>query len=201
MKRISVLQTLVISLFGVLTFADHAQALVGPPAVGPIVVGIGLVNVFIAIFFFVCFPVALVGVVMRLLGYKKEGNGIGWKWNLKEAFLRFLKYLLYHAALFGGWLLTLSFIDWQTFTGSMGPGRYDNSLLAGSLALIAGQYFLFAFYTLLWAAVGPYMVYYWRNLRKIPTFKPSLGAHVRLALWNVIIFVAVGGLVYLLGRL
>lgn len=194
MNILSLLAVPVIFVGNFLAFSElaHAQNLVAPGV--PIVAfaGIGILQIFIALFLFLFIPIAFIGMILRLLGFKKEGEGEGWRWNLKQALSRFLKYLLYHIGLFGLWLIIL-----QGLTGSsyITPNRYgygaQNPLQSAQL-LINGYLILFLIYAVAWAFIGPYLVFLWHKMRGKPTFKPSLGSHGRLALWNIFIFFGVG---------
>lgn len=194
MKILSLLLALVIFLgnFILLSGSAHAQDLFAPGIVAPIAfAGIGILQIFIALFLFLFIPIAFIGMILRLLGFKKEGEGEGWRWNLKQAFSRFLKYLLYHVGIFGLWLIIL-----QGLTGSsyITPNRYGygRNLLDSTQLLISGYLILFLIYSIAWAFAGPYFVYLWHKMRGKLTFKPSFGSHARLALWNIFIFFAVG---------
>ena len=104
MKILTLLSALVIFLGNLLVFSElaHAQDFMAPGIAAPLVfAGIGMLQIFIALFLFLFIPIAFIGMILRLLGFKKEGEGEGWRWNLKQAFSRFLKYLLYHIGLFG----------------------------------------------------------------------------------------------------
>ena len=178
----------------------HAQGLVAPGiAAIPVFAGIGILQIFIALFLFLFIPIALIGMILRLLGFKKEGEGEGWRWNLKQAFSRFLKYLLYHVGLFGLWLIIL-----QALTGSpyITPNRYGygQNPFESTQLLINGYLILFLIYAVACAFLGPYIVYLGHKMRGKPTFKPSLGSHGRLALWNIFIFFSVGFALQILFR-
>lgn len=194
MNILSLLAVPVIFVGNLLAFSElaHAQGFMAPGLVAPVFVGIGILQIFIALFLFLFIPIAFIGMILRLLGFKKEGEGEGWRWNLKQAFSRFLKYLLYYVGLFGLWLVIL-----QGLTGSsyITPNRYgygaQNPLQSAQL-LINGYLILFLIYAIAWAFIGPYLVYLWHKMRDKPTFKPSFGSHARLALWNIFIFFGVG---------
>lgn len=200
MNILSLLSVLVIFLGNILVFPGLAHAqnnnnLVFAPEIAAFA-GIGILQIFIALFLFLFIPIAFIGMILRLLGFKKEGEGEGWRWNLKQALFRFLKYLLYHIGLFGLWLIIL-----QDLTGSsyIDPDPYgygaQNPLQSAQLlinVLINGYLILFLIYAIAWAFVGPYIVYLWHKMRGKPTFKPSFGSHGRLALWNILIFFGAG---------
>ena len=194
MNILSLLSVLVIFLGNILVFPGLAHAqnnFIAAPGIAAFA-GIGILQIFIALFLFLFIPIAFIGMILRLLGFKKEGEGEGWRWNLKQAFSRFLKYLLYHVGLFGLWLIIL-----QGLTGSsyITPDRYgygaQNPLQSAQL-LINGYLILFLIYAVAWAFIGPYIVYLWHKMSGKPTFKPSLGSHGRLVLWNILIFFGVG---------
>lgn len=188
MKSLSLLAVLVIFLASLAALPGSANALVAAEVAGlPIMAGIGLLQIFILFFLFLFIPIAFIGMILRLLGFKKEGEGEGWRWNLKQALFRFVKYLLYHAGLFGLWFIFLKIAVGDYFIYA---SRYDyrGDLFELSPSLIGGHLFLFLIYAIAWAFIGPYVIYFWHQLNKTPTFKPSLGSHIRLALWNVFLF-------------
>ena len=193
MKILSLLSALVIFVGSVLMTVGsaHAQNLVAPAVPLVAFAGIGILQIFIALFLFLFIPIAFIGMILRLLGFKKEGEGEGWRWNIKQAFSRFLKYLLYHIGLFGLWLIIL-----QALTGSsyITPNHYGygQNLFESTQLFINGYLILFLIYAVAWAFLGPYIAYFWHKMRGKPTFKPSLGSHGRLALWNIFIFFSVG---------
>lgn len=196
MNILSLLAVPVIFVGNFLMFSElaHAQNFVAPGVPSLVAfAGIGILQIFIVLFLFLFIPIAFIGMILRLLGFKKEGEGEGWRWNLKQAFSRFLKYLLYHVGLFGLWLIIL-----QCLTGSsyITPNRYgyggaQNPLQSAQL-FINGYLILFLIYAVAWAFIGPYLVYLWHKMRGKPTFKPSLGSHGRLVPWNILIFFGVG---------
>lgn len=187
MKSLSLLAIFVIFLASLQWFPGSANALVAAEVAGlPIMAGIGLLQIFIILFLFLFIPIAFIGMILRLLGFKKEGKGEGWRWNLKQALFRFVKYFLYHIGLFGLWFIILGIAtDGYTYF-------YYTDLSKPYLSLTGGYLITFLIYAIVWSLVGPYLVYLWHQLRKTPTFKPSLGLCIRLALWNVFIFLGAG---------
>ena len=188
MKILSLLSALVIFLSA---GSAHAQDIMAPGLIAPVFAGIGVLQIFIALFLFLFIPIAFIGMILRLLGFKKEGEGEGWRWNLKQAFSRFLKYLLYHVGLFGLWLIILQGLMGSSY---ITPNRYGygQNPLESTQLFINGYLILFLIYAVIWAFLDPYLVYLWHKMRGKPTFKPSLGSHIRLALWNIFIFFSVG---------
>lgn len=190
MKSLSFLAVFVIFLASLTVFPGSADALVGPSEAGlaamPIMAGIGLLQIFIILFLFLFIPIAFIGMILRLLGFRKEGKGGGWRWNLKQSLFRFVKYLLYHVGLFGLWFIILGI----TMDGYI--DFYYTDLSESYLLFTGGYLITFLIYAIVWSLVGPYLVYLWHQLRGIPTFKPSLGLYIRLALWNIFIFFCAG---------
>jgi hypothetical protein len=194
MKILSLLSALAIfsgSFFVLFDLAQAQEGIMAPGLVAPVFVGIGIFQIFIILFLFLFIPIAFIGMILRLLGFKKVGEGEGWRWNLKQTLSRFLTYLLYHVSLFGLWLIVL-----RSLTGSsrIFPNRYGygNNFLESTQLLIGGYLILFLIYSVVWAFAGPYFIYFWHKMQGKPTFKPSFGSHIRLALWNIFIFFAVG---------
>ena len=144
--------------------------------VAPVYTGIGILQVFTTLFLFFCIPVALFGMILRLLGFTKEGEGEGegWRWNVVQAIARFFNYLVYHTVMFGGWFFFL--------------------ILTGVSYMRAGNLFIdrhlvfFSVYVVVCALVGPYVVYLLRKRGNIETIRPGVWLYVRLLLWNIFIF-------------
>lgn len=189
MRILAFLGAFVIFSASYLVLPGSASALTGQNLAGvAVMAGIGLLQIFIILFLFLFIPIAFIGMILRLLGFKKEGKGESWRWNLKQALFRFAKYFLYHAGLFGLWFIFLIIL-----TGSSDlriDDHYDP--WDPALFLINGHLLTFLIYAFTWASVGPYIVYFWNQWRKTPTFKPSLGSYIRLALWNIFIFLVAG---------
>jgi hypothetical protein len=151
-------------LLTILLLPLQAEAIV---AIVPLAT-VTVVQVFVMIFLFILIPAALLGVIIRLLGGKKDARG---KWQISFSNLAstFIVYLLYHSVLIGGLLV---------FVGA--PTKQGEASIFSTPILIA---FL---YIVLVSIFGPYITYFIRKIRYRNVFRPSLGLHVRLLIWNIL---------------
>jgi hypothetical protein len=170
-------------IIGILLIPSHAALAL----VIPLIAGIPLLNLFGLLFLFLFVPLALIGFILRLFGFKKNKSGKGWRFNLRDAFLRLLGYLLYHSSLFGIW-----FVIYYALTGnSYAVGRY-------SYLTIDEAPFLLYIYLALFALVWPYCIYLGLRLIGRKKIRPSITSHIVLFIWNFIIFYIVERMLWIL---
>ncbi|MBI4086757.1 hypothetical protein HY416_02110 [Candidatus Kaiserbacteria bacterium] len=136
---------------------------------------VSLVEVFMAVLLFVLIPASLAGIIIRLLGGRRDGVG-QWRITFGALVGVFLKYLSYHALLLAGSLAIFGF-------SRSTPGHDFFAVDTGvSVALIV--------YLAALAVFAPYVVYGVRRLRDARARAPSAGLHLRLFVWNIVCVLA-----------
>jgi len=191
-KFIITLSTVFVFNFLIYSQANAIVVPVGPW--GGAVASIALGEAITMIALFLCVPIALGGFILRLLGFQKEGDGSGWQWHFKQAFVKLFRYFIYHFLLFAGLVLIAKILQssqeygYRSYIYTSNP---FNLLLSYATSNIINLIKIILFPTIL-AVLWTYLVYRVRKNFNPLVIPPSIGSYLRLIFWNfLIIFVAI----------
>ncbi len=148
----------------------------------PVILSVSLFQLIVVLFLFLFVPVSLFGGLIRLIGYRYQGDGT-WRLDLGRLLLNIAKYLIYHLLLFGHWFGLLKLITSKAYL-TLDPNNFSHT----TPFLLGNQLWLFGLYVLMWVVIIPNLVYWWKTRRGKIVFKPSLGVYSRLLVWNIAIF-------------
>lgn len=136
-----------------------------------------IIQIFVFILVLVIIPGSIAATLFRYVGSVDE-NGVR-SLSFRSALFKFLNYTLYHVAMLSIWIIT-----WPQFYNDIHTG-YALSGLIPYLGIMV-----------LWTLLGLYLIYIYRKVLEIETYRPTLGMFFRLFIWNLFIMFVFRQIIY-----
>jgi hypothetical protein len=146
--------------------------------------GLTQLIIFIMLFIIVAVFVYFIRMLIRYFKSRRKANKRVWRWDTKQVFINFIKFILYFAVLIGFWAIITFIIS----GGKIFPIVFYDTPSYILENFINGYSVLFTICAVLWSLVAPYIIYLWKKSKRFLVRKPKFILHIKLFILSIVIF-------------